>query len=93
MATINGARALGLDAEIGSLVEGKWADVICVDLRHPATQPVNHVISQLVYATSASQVADAWVAGRQVLTDQRPVTMDESEVFERAEAWRVRLAS
>jgi 5-methylthioadenosine/S-adenosylhomocysteine deaminase len=93
MATLNGARALGLGEETGSLVAGKWADVICVDLLHPTTQPVNHVISQLVYAASGSQVTDVWVGGRQLLAGQRPVTMDETEVFERTEAWRKRLAS
>jgi 5-methylthioadenosine/S-adenosylhomocysteine deaminase len=93
MATINGARALGLDAEIGSLVPGKRADLICVDLRDPSTQPVHHVISQLVYATSSAQVTDAWVAGRRIVADRRAVDMDENGIYERADAWRARLAA
>lgn len=91
MATINGARALGLDEQIGSLVPGKWADMICVDLRHPATQPVHNVVSQLVYSAGPGQVTDAWVAGRQLLADSRPTTLDEAMVLERARAWQERL--
>jgi 5-methylthioadenosine/S-adenosylhomocysteine deaminase len=92
LATINGARALGRDDEIGSLLPGKYADIICMDLRNPATQPTHHVISQLVYSASSSQVTDAWVAGRQVLAQGRATLMDEHQILERAEAWRQRLA-
>lgn len=93
MATLNGARALGLDAEIGSLAPGKRADFICVDLKDPSTQPVHHVISQLVYAASSAQVTDTWVAGRRIVTDRRAVDMDENDIYERAEGWRARLAT
>lgn len=92
LATINGARALGLGDRIGSLVPGKSADLICVALREPETQPLHHVISQLVYATSRSQVSDAWVAGRQVLADGRATLMDEEQILGRADYWRQRLA-
>ncbi len=93
LATINGARALGLGSEIGSLVPGKWADMICVNLRDTGTQPLHHVVSQLVYAASRTQVSDAWVAGRHVLAGGRPELMDERDILERADAWRQRLAS
>jgi 5-methylthioadenosine/S-adenosylhomocysteine deaminase len=92
LATINGARALGLEEEIGSLVPGKSADLICVDLHNPATQPAHHVISQLVYSASRNQVSDVWVAGRQVLKQHRTTLMEERDILERAEAWRQRLA-
>lgn len=92
LATINGARALGLGEETGSLVPGKAADLICVDLREAATQPVHHVISQLVYSASRHQVTDAWVAGRHVLAGRKPTLMDEGEILDRADAWRQRLA-
>lgn len=91
MATINGARALGLDDQIGSLLPGKWADMICVDMQHPATQPVHHVIAQLVYSAGPAQVTDAWVAGRQLLADGRATLFDEAMVLERARAWGARL--
>ncbi len=93
MATINGARALGLGDEIGSILPGKWADLICVNLRHPATQPVHHVISQLVYSASPGQVSDAWIAGRQVLVAGHACLMDEAAILDRADTWRQRLAA
>lgn len=92
MATLNGARALGLGDDIGSLVPGKLADLIAVDLDAPATQPVHHVISQLVYSASRDQVRDVWVAGQQLLDDGRITRMDEADVLARAAAWRRRLA-
>lgn len=92
MATINGARALGLGEEIGSIARGKWADLICVDMNAPATRPVHHVISQLVYSAAASQVSDAWIGGRRVLADRRATLMDEAEILARADAWQQRLA-
>jgi 5-methylthioadenosine/S-adenosylhomocysteine deaminase len=91
MATLNGARALGLDTEIGSILPGKWADLVCVNLRNPATEPVHHVVSQLIYSASAQQVTDVWVAGRQVLEAGRPTLLDEAAIMARASAWGERL--
>ena len=70
MATINGARALNLDDEIGSLVAGKAADVICVDLGGIAHQPVLDPLSQLVYAASRHDVTDVWVAGEHLVANR-----------------------
>jgi 5-methylthioadenosine/S-adenosylhomocysteine deaminase len=64
MATLNGARALGLAGETGSLQPGKAADIVAVDLGHPETEPMYNPLSQLVYATGRHQVTDVWVAGR-----------------------------
>src|SRR3546814_11366066 len=55
MATLGGAKALGLDSEIGSLLAGKSADCIAIDLNAAATQPVYNVLSQIVYAASRSE--------------------------------------
>jgi len=93
MATINGARAVGLGDEIGSLEPGKIADMICIDMHEPATQPVHHPISQLVYSTSRDQVADVWVGGEQLLEDRRLINIDQAEILERAAAWQKRLAA
>jgi 5-methylthioadenosine/S-adenosylhomocysteine deaminase len=93
MATLHGARALGLADDIGSLTPGKLADLICVDLDAPATQPVHHVISQLVYSVCREQVSDVWVGGRQLLALGRPLHMDESEILARAAAWHQRLGN
>ena len=93
MATINGARALGLGDEIGSLVAGKQADITCIDLNEPATQSVHHPVSQLVYSASRDQVSDVWVAGEQLLEERRLVNNDQTEILERAAAWQKRLAA
>jgi 5-methylthioadenosine/S-adenosylhomocysteine deaminase len=92
MATLNGARAIGLGEEIGSLVPGKLADLITVDLDAPATQPVHQVISQLVYSASRDQVCDAWVAGQPLLQDRQITRLDEADILARAAAWRRRLS-
>ena len=87
MATINGARALGLQEKIGSLEVGKQADLVAVDLSGAESQPLYNVISQLVYATHASQVSHSWVAGRMVLSDRHLLTMDTGAVKQRAQDW------
>ena len=91
MATINGAHALGLGESIGSLVVGKWADMVCLNLAAPATQPVHHALSQVVYSASRDQVSDVWVAGRPLLRDGKFSAPDAPAVFKRAAAWRDRL--
>jgi 5-methylthioadenosine/S-adenosylhomocysteine deaminase len=91
MATINGARALGLDEEIGSLEPGKSADLVALDLRDSHTQPVYHPISQLVYAASQQQVREVWVRGRQLIRDGLPTGLDEARILGAAQTWGERL--
>ena len=91
MATINGARALGLADDIGSLEIGKSADLVCVDLNAPATQPVHNPISQLVYSVGRDQVSDVWVAGQPVLANRRLSNDNQADILERAAAWPRRL--
>lgn len=88
MATLGGAKALGLDSEIGSLLAGKSADCIAVDLNAAATQPVYNVFSQLVYAASRDQVSDVFVAGRALLRNRQLTTLDESAAIARAGEWQ-----
>lgn len=92
MATLAGARALGLDSEIGSLETGKSADFVAVDLSPLETQPVYDVVSQLVYAAGRQQVTDVYVAGRPLLRDRHLQTLDESQILASATAWRDRIA-
>jgi 5-methylthioadenosine/S-adenosylhomocysteine deaminase len=87
MATLNGARALGLGDRIGSLVPGKEADVIAIDMNRPATQPVHSLMSQLVYATSRDQVSDVWVGGERLLIAGQPTRLDSQAILARAAAW------
>ena len=93
LATLGGARALGMEGSIGSLEAGKEADAVAIDLSPPETSPVYHPISQIVYSASTHQVSDVWVAGRRVLEDRRLLTIDEAAVRARAEEWRRRIAS
>jgi 5-methylthioadenosine/S-adenosylhomocysteine deaminase len=88
MATLSGARALGLEAEIGSLVKGKSADFIAIDLDHPSTQPVYNVLSQIVYAASRDQVTDVFVGGRALLRKGQLQTMDQDAAIARGREWR-----
>ena len=87
MATINGAKALGIADKTGSLEAGKSADMICVDLSAPSCQPVHHPLSQLVYSAQRDQVSDVWVAGRQLYGNNTFMTLDADEILERTKAW------
>ncbi|HSC47532.1 MAG TPA: TRZ/ATZ family hydrolase [Gammaproteobacteria bacterium] len=93
MVTLNGARALGLERDTGSLTPGKWADLAAVDLGMADTQPVHHPLSALVYAAGRHQVSDVWVAGKRLLKDGTPTTVDIAAILQKAEAWRGRIAA
>jgi 5-methylthioadenosine/S-adenosylhomocysteine deaminase len=91
MATLNGARALGLDDSIGSLMVGKQADLVAVDLSGAYTQPCFEPISQLVYSAGRHEVRHVWVAGSRVVENGRCLSVDESEVVHKAQHWRSRI--
>jgi len=93
MATINGAKALGLENEIGSLSIGKAADVIAIDLNHLETQPLYCPVSQIVYAASRRQVTDVWVAGKRLLNQRQLTTVNLDELTAKVAQWRQRLSS
>jgi len=88
MATLNGARALGLEAETGSLTPGKAADLTAIDLSALSSQPVYDPASQIVYAASREQITDVWVAGRRLLANRVLTTLDETAILLRAREWR-----
>lgn len=92
MMTLNGARALGLGDRIGSIEAGKKADLIAIDLQAPETQPLHHVISQVVYAASSRHVSDVWVNGRQLLKSGELTTIKLETVLDSAREWRECLA-
>lgn len=93
MATINGARALGLSDVVGSLVAGKAADVICVELTDAAVQPVLDPLSQLVYCAGREHVTDTWVAGEHLLAEGRHMRLDLTAIIERAAEWGHKIQS
>ena len=92
MATLNGARALGLEARIGSLEVGKAADLVAFDLSGLAQQPVHDPVSQLIYATSRDCARHVWVAGEQLLDERRLTRMDETALTAMARTWGARIA-
>lgn len=93
MATINGAKALGLENEIGSLSIGKAADVIAIDLSQLETQPLYCPISQIVYATNRQQVTDVWVAGKRLLKQRQLTTLNIEDLKVKIADWQQRLSS
>jgi len=88
MATINGAKALGLDNCCGSLSLGKAADVIAIDLNYLETQPLYCPVSQIVYAASRQQVTDVWVAGKRLLKQRQLTTINIDELKTKIAKWQ-----
>ena len=88
MATINGAKALGLDADIGSLEVGKFADMIAVDLGTLEASPLYDPVSHLVYCTSREQVTHTWVAGKALMVNRQLTTLDTTALIAKARSWQ-----
>ena len=89
MATIEGARALGLEMEIGSLKSGKKADIIALNLNEPEMIPAHpesadNLYSLIVYAASGRNVTDVWVDGEQLLKDRVPTRIDTARLYNEA---------
>jgi len=93
MATLNGAKALGIDAETGSLTIGKSADITAIRLDALETQPLFEPVSQIVYAANRNQVSDVWVAGRRLLKSRELMTLDQAAIHEKTTAWSARLGN
>ncbi|MEQ1581771.1 MAG: amidohydrolase family protein [Steroidobacteraceae bacterium] len=87
IATLGGAKALGLADTTGSLLPGKWADLCCIDLSRLRTQPVRDVATQIVRLAGADQVTDVWVAGRALLASGSFVRLDPAATLARAARW------
>ena len=93
LATIDGARALGLDSEIGSLEVGKRADVAVVRLERLHTTPVKDVVSALVYSTGPDDVDTVVIDGRLVMKGRELLTIDERETIANAKLEAEKLAA
>ena len=87
LATIGGAKGLGMEADLGTLEAGKKADIILVDLETAWCNPIRreNVITDLVYNANGSDVTHVWVNGEPVVADKRLLTMDEKEMFREAQ--------
>ncbi len=93
MATLGGARALGLEQEIGSVEEGKKADLILLELSEPHAQPASEdLASQIVYSAQSSDVRDVIIDGRLVMRDRSLLTLDVAAVTAAARAHGKRIA-
>jgi len=91
-ATLDAARALNLDSQVGSIVVGKRADLVAVDLRTPPSQPVFDPVSHLVYVAGREHVTHVWVDGKLKLNDRRLVNLEPDDLNARAAYWRTKLA-
>jgi len=93
MATIRGARALGMEKEIGSLEAGKLADMILVNVTRPNAVPMYDPISQMVYALKAEDVTDVMVNGKPVVRDGKILTLNETEILQKAAEYRAKVSA
>jgi len=93
MATLNGANALGIGNETGSLTAGKWADVTAVRMDSIESMPLYDPVSQLVYACGREQVSDVWVAGQHLLKERRLTTLDDHEILHKTREWQRRIGT
>lgn len=91
MATINGAKALNVSHEIGSIEVGKSADLVAIDLNQVSTQPVYDPISQIVYSASREQVTDVWVGGTARVKQKQLVNVDLDQLLTKTAEWGERL--
>ncbi len=87
MATLAGARAIGCDADIGSLEPGKCADIIAVDVGAAAMTPIYDPLSHLAYAAGNARVSHSWINGRMLLHDGDLTLADEGDILVRAQRW------
>ncbi|MDU4249123.1 TRZ/ATZ family hydrolase [Pseudomonas sp.] len=92
MATLNGARALGMEQETGSLELGKSADITAFDLSGLAQQPVYEPVSQLIYASGRDCVRHVWVGGKQLLDNGKLTRLDEERLIAVAREWGRKIA-
>jgi 5-methylthioadenosine/S-adenosylhomocysteine deaminase len=92
MATLGGARVLGMEKEIGSLEPGKKADVIILDLNRPHLQPIYNLPSQLVYSATGADVRDVIIDGKLVMENRKLLTLNEEEILRKAFEYGRRIA-
>jgi cytosine/adenosine deaminase-related metal-dependent hydrolase len=85
MATLNGARAMGMGSEIGSIEVGKKADLVLIDLKKPHLVPFTDVVSDVVYSAMGSDVDTVLVDGRVLLEGGKPTTLDEERILDEAQ--------
>jgi 5-methylthioadenosine/S-adenosylhomocysteine deaminase len=93
MATIDGARALHMEKEIGSLEKGKKADLILIGLDEPNAVPMYDVYAQIAYSLKASDVETVMIGGRVVMRDRKLLTVNEQEAMTKAREYKKTIAA
>lgn len=91
MSTINAARALGLDEQIGSIIAGKRADLTAIEMSELETTPCFDVVSHIVYVCGRENVSHVWVDGELLLDDRALIHIDEQEIKAKARLWKARI--
>lgn len=85
MATINGAKALGLEESIGSITEGKLADIIIIDIDDVKVKPVNNLISEIVYNVKGDNVITTIINGEILMENRKLIKTNEEKIYEECE--------
>lgn len=93
MATINGAKALGIEHITGSLKKAKAADLISINLDTIESQPVYDPISQIIYAINRNQVDNVWVAGKQLLKNRQLTTLNTEKILHNTNIWQKKIGN
>lgn len=88
LATLEGARALNIDQNVGSLEEGKLADIILVDLLYPHMQPVHDIASQLVYSATGMEVDTVICNGKILMENSKMQTLDNHKIYREASQYQ-----
>ena len=91
LATINSARALGIDSKTGSIEAGKAADLVAIDLAHITSQPLYNTVSQLIYTDTARHISHTWVNGKLLVEDGRLLALDQSELIHKVQHWQTKI--
>jgi len=91
MATVGGAKVLGLEEEIGSLEVGKKADIIILDLNRPHLQPIYNIVSHLVYSATGADVRDVIIDGKLVMHNRKILTLDEERIINKIQEIKAKI--
>jgi 5-methylthioadenosine/S-adenosylhomocysteine deaminase len=91
MATINGAKTLGLDAEIGSLEPQKYADIIAIEINSLSHQPLYNLAAQLIANNTSQLVTHSWIAGNALLEKGKLCQLDEHNLIQTAQDWGIKV--
>jgi 5-methylthioadenosine/S-adenosylhomocysteine deaminase len=91
LATINSARALGIDSKTGSIEAGKAADLVAIDLAHITSQPLYNAVSQLIYTDTARHISHTWVNGKLLVEDGRLLALEQGELIHKVQHWQTKI--